>query len=765
MADLELSVPCTLASLSLIRKFVRQQAIAAGLDKKQIYKLGLAIDEIATNAISHGYEESETSGELSLSAEIDAATLTIVLEDTAPPFDPLTEAEPENLDQPLEQRAAGGLGVFLAVQNVDDFAYRYANGRNCHTFIMNRPAAVAAILGKVPLFSELPDEVLNEIARLAEIEQTPKDNVVFEKGDLGTKLYAILSGRVRVHDGQQTLATLGQGEIFGEMAAIDTHPRSASVTIEQDALLLCLEQEQLLELMNRQPEVSLGVMRALSRRFRGQVRDLHEVRRRLGRVILPLDEALAGEAGVEELLERIVVEAQQFCNADGGALFLPADGDHLRFVIVRIDSLNLALGGDGKPPADLVPLPLVNEETGQEDDCSVATYAVNAGRSVHVADVYQAEQSRFADMRSFDEQHGYRTVSCFVVPLKDYAGKVIGALQLVNAVDWQTGETIPFDPLHQLVIESLASQAAIALTMRALTEGQQTLVKLESDLQTARDIQAGFLPDQLPQLDGWQVAAHFRPAREVAGDFYDAFMLKKQNRMWIVMADVVDKGVPAALFMALVRSLTRAFAQQYYSVNWADLLDGGGSKRQAKGEGRRRIASTGTIALKNALTLTNKYILDNHIDLNMFATMFVGMFDPRSGRLAYINAGHNPPYIIAEDGTLKATLRPSGPAVGMIADFEYEIENARLAPGDTLFTYTDGVTEARGPDRSFFGDDRLEELLQRPYPSAVALLDSVTEAVYTFMGDGPQADDVTMVAVKRENKPPAGRGSPLDKLL
>jgi sigma-B regulation protein RsbU (phosphoserine phosphatase) len=773
VADSTLTVPCTLASLGFVRKFVRQQSLAAGLEKTQIYKLSLAIDEIATNAISHGYEESETSGELALSAEIQATTLSIVLEDTAPPFDPLSEAEPDNLDQPLEEREAGGLGVYLAIQNVDEFAYRYVNGRNCYTFIMNRPtmaptaavdtAHVAAILAKVGLFSQLSAEVLDEIARLAKIEQVSTGNVIFEKGDPGAKLYAILSGAVRVHDEGQTLAYLGQGEIFGEMAAIDTHPRSASVTTDQETLLLSLEQEQLLELMRRQPEISMGIMQALSRRFRGQVLDLHEMRRRLGRMILPLDEALASQAGVEELLERIVVEAQQFCNADGGALFLRDGKNHLCFVILRIDSLNLALGGVGKPPADLAPLPLLDEE--QKDDCSVATYAVNIGRSVHVADVYQAEQSRFADSRKFDEQNGYRTVSCFVVPLKDYAGQVIGALQLVNAVDRQTGETIPFDPLHQLVIESLASQATIALTMRALTADQRTLVKLESDLETARDIQAGFLPNQLPQPEGWQVAARFRPAREVAGDFYDAFMLKKQNRMWIVMADVVDKGVPAALFMALVRSLIRAFAQQYYSVNWAELLDGGESVRPARGEDRRRIASAGTIALKNALTLTNKYVLDNHLDLNMFATMFVGMFDPHSGRLDYINAGHNPPYIIAEDGKLQATLQPSGPAVGMVAGYEYEIENARLAPGDTLFTYTDGVTEARGPDRSFFGIDRLEELLRRPYPTAGALLDSIQEAVYAFMAGGPQADDVTMVAVKREKKPPDGRQSPLDQLL
>jgi sigma-B regulation protein RsbU (phosphoserine phosphatase) len=760
--------------LSRVRDFVRQHAQAAGLDAQQIYKLGLAVDEIATNAISHGYEESETSGELALAAEADDVALRILLEDTAPPFDPTTRAVPENLDQPLEQREAGGLGVFLAVQNVDEFAYHYANGRNCYTFTMHRPTAIStakvvAILANVGLFSELADEVLNEIAQLATIERWPRETPIFKKGDPGTKLYAILSGQVRVHDGHQTLAHLGQSDIFGEMAAIDTQPRSASVTTQQDTLLLSLEQTQLLELMRRQPEISLGIIRALSLRFRGQVRDLREVRRRLGRVILPLDEALASESGAGELLERILVEAQQFCNADGGALFLRVDDDYLQAVIQRIDSLGIAVGGAHQAPAQRDLLPLVNEATGQADDGSVVTFAANAGRSVHIADVYQAAQSHFDDTRAADDRIGYRTVSCFVVPLKDYAGRVIGALRLVNARDSQTGEAVAFDPLHQLVVESLASQAAIVLTMRELTRSQQMLVKLESDLQTARDIQAGFLPDQLPQLEGWQIAAHFRPAREVAGDFYDAFVLKKQNRVWIVMADVVDKGVPAALFMALVRSLTRAFAQQYYSVNWADLLDKDSEKRTARGEGRRRIASAGTIALKNALTLTNKYVLDNHIDLNMFATMFVGMFDPRSGRLSYINAGHNPPYIIATDGTLKASLRPNGPAVGMISGFEYEIENAQLAPGDILFTYTDGVTEARAEDRSFFGDDRLEELLQQPYPSATAVLDAVQQAVYAFMGDGPQFDDVTMLAVRREAGTSTRRKSPgespLDKLL
>ena len=180
---LSLSVPCNLASLSQVRDFVRQHAQQAGLEAQQIYKLGLAVDEIATNAISHGYEESETSGELALTAEIDDTMLRILLEDTAPPFDPTTRVTPDNLDKPLEQREAGGLGVFLAGQNVDEFAYHYTNGRNCYTLAMHRPAAismseVAAILANVGIFSELAGDILNEVARLATIERWPRETPV-----------------------------------------------------------------------------------------------------------------------------------------------------------------------------------------------------------------------------------------------------------------------------------------------------------------------------------------------------------------------------------------------------------------------------------------------------------------------------------------------------------------------------------------------------------------------------------------------------------
>jgi phosphoserine phosphatase RsbU/P len=288
---------------------------------------------------------------------------------------------------------------------------------------------------------------------------------------------------------------------------------------------------------------------------------------------------------------------------------------------------------------------------------------------------------------------------------------------------------------------------------------QEELLKMEHDLQVARDIQAGFLPTTLPEPDGWQVAARFQPAREVAGDFYDAFTLSQGRRVGFIIADVVDKGVPAALFMALVRSLTRAFAQQNYALSWTNALDSQGSTDQflsdaaraaARGTGRERgIPTTGTNALKNAVHLTNNYIADNHGEMNMFATMFFGMVDPSSGALAYINAGHNPPFILGPDGTVKAALKRTGPAVGMFPGASFAIEYGQLEPGDILYLYTDGVTEARDLARGFFGEPRLRSLLCEPAASATALLDRVQNSLTAFMAGAVQFDDITMMAVRR----------------
>jgi sigma-B regulation protein RsbU (phosphoserine phosphatase) len=282
---------------------------------------------------------------------------------------------------------------------------------------------------------------------------------------------------------------------------------------------------------------------------------------------------------------------------------------------------------------------------------------------------------------------------------------------------------------------------------------REEFLKIEHDLQVAHRIQEGFLPKELPHPEGWEVAASFSPAREVAGDFYDAFMVSQNRRMGFVIADVVDKGVPAALFMALVRSLVRAFAQQNYSLSWTNVLEADASDVTA-GLSRPRgrsggVPSTGTTALQNAVLLTNNYIVENHTDLNMFATLFFGLLDPANGRLAYINAGHNPPFILGSDGALKATLKGTGPAVGMFPAENFRIEQAQIDPGDILYAYTDGVTEARDPARGFFTEKRLRSLLGEPVDSAAELLERVHASLCAFMAGAMPYDDITMLAVRR----------------
>jgi sigma-B regulation protein RsbU (phosphoserine phosphatase) len=283
-------------------------------------------------------------------------------------------------------------------------------------------------------------------------------------------------------------------------------------------------------------------------------------------------------------------------------------------------------------------------------------------------------------------------------------------------------------------------------------EQQETLLKIERDVQIARQIQLGFLPNQLPQLPGWEIATRFHPAREVAGDFFDVFMLTQNRRVGFVIADVCDKGVGAALFMSLSRSLIRAFAQQHYSISdWTDVLTEGSApatRRQRGAGGRQFLPTIGAAALKNAMVLTNAYITDNHIDMNMFVTLFFGVLDPATGVLIYANGGHCPPEIVGPAGS-KMKLEMTGPAVGMLRGADFEIAQAHLDPGDILFCYTDGVTDARSPERAFFGIERMHQLLVEPPPSAAGLLTRVEENLQAHIASADQFDDITMLAVQR----------------
>ncbi|MBW4717746.1 PP2C family protein-serine/threonine phosphatase [Saccharothrix obliqua] len=258
----------------------------------------------------------------------------------------------------------------------------------------------------------------------------------------------------------------------------------------------------------------------------------------------------------------------------------------------------------------------------------------------------------------------------------------------------------------------------------------------ERDLFVAHELQAGFLPDALPQPPGWELAARCRPARMVSGDFYDGFELLDGRRLGFVVADVCDKGIGAGLFMALIRTLLRHSAEHTPASRVAD----GGPDLPPR-------LAFGAGPLVQAVVDTNRYLAANHLRQGYFATVFFGVLDPLSGGLVYINCGHNPPVVLRADGGT-TTLPPTGPALGMLPDGEYRLGRVFLNPGDSLFVYTDGVVEAADARGDRFGTRAMLDALA-PDRSARDLLDGVDDAVRRHVDGAEQSDDITTLGLRR----------------
>ena len=254
------------------------------------------------------------------------------------------------------------------------------------------------------------------------------------------------------------------------------------------------------------------------------------------------------------------------------------------------------------------------------------------------------------------------------------------------------------------------------------------LQTLERELEIGHQIQSGFLPGILPELSGWGIAAHFQAAREVAGDFYDAFRLS-DGRLGFFLGDVTDKGVGSALFMALYRSLLRAFMND-------------GSTPEVN---RASVESSDLLA--HAVTRTNQYVCHTH-ESALFATLFIGLLDPLTGTVHYINAGHNPPQVLRRDGN-RCDLDPTGPLVGIVDGAKYAAEVVELGLGDVIFLYSDGVEDTRNGIGEFYGRERMLELLALPANSATEYVDRLSDGLTTFMGGAKPFDDVTVLAIMR----------------
>ncbi len=293
---------------------------------------------------------------------------------------------------------------------------------------------------------------------------------------------------------------------------------------------------------------------------------------------------------------------------------------------------------------------------------------------------------------------------------------------------------------------------ALLAEITARKQEETTLMKArrkaEREIEVARDIQSSFLVKDYVQPEGWELTARIRPARHVSGDFYDIFPVTASRQIALIVADVCDKGVGAAMYMAIFRTLLRAFSDQQYIMRWAGVPVQDAADTPSTVLRRDVALASGAPSLRNAIELTNNYISVQHGSSNMFATIFFGLLNPVDGTLHYINAGHEEPLIFS-GGRLKARLSPTGPAVGMLPDSSFRVERTVLERGESLLLYTDGVADALDARRERFSEERLLAAAAVSSPTANSMVTSVLDALNDHMRGAEQYDDITLLAAHR----------------
>lgn len=311
-------------------------------------------------------------------------------------------------------------------------------------------------------------------------------------------------------------------------------------------------------------------------------------------------------------------------------------------------------------------------------------------------------------------------------------GELVGLISLgprLSEQDYSTDD--------RRLLDNLAGQAAPALRVAQLVRQQQAEIeereRIEQQLRLARVIQQTLLPKRVPELPGWAISAYYQPAWEVGGDFYD-FIPFPEGKLGLVIGDVTGKGVPSALVMATTRSILRAASE--------------------------RLISPGQV-----LQRVNDALCDE-IPQNMFVTCLYVLLDPANGTLLYANAGHDLPYHHAGDDIIE--LRATGMPLGLMPGMRYEEKETKLAPGDSVLFYSDGLAEAHNPENEMLGFPRVKEYI-RTLPKHLSLIDFLLDRLSAFTGESwVQEDDVTLVSLQRAavetapKRPGAGQGASHD---
>jgi len=349
----------------------------------------------------------------------------------------------------------------------------------------------------------------------------------------------------------------------------------------------------------------------------------------------------------------------------------------------------------------------------------IAGKTAETRQTINIPDAYK--DSRFNP--AVDASTGFRTRSILSAPIVDQSDRLVGVVQVLNKKGGGAFTTEDEQFLHAICVH-----LGIALKRAEMVEAYLQTQIVTKSLELAREIQMGLIPQgdfsalEFKEVD---IFATIIPALEVGGDLYDYFPLDK-DRICFIIGDVSDKGIPAALFMAMARTAFKMAA----------------------------VAAPESIAL--TMDRVNQFLCESNPQ-GMFVTAFAGILDLRTGRVDYVDAGHEPPFILQRDGAVLRVPKAGGIVLGFLPSHEFGGGTLHLNPGDALVLYTDGITEAMNTGHQLFGADAIETTLSRAGQAAGSerVIHALLEDLRVHVGEAEQSDDITMLVIRY-----LGRGSP-----
>jgi len=439
--------------------------------------------------------------------------------------------------------------------------------------------------------------------------------------------------------------------------------------------------------------------------------DLLDIRKTLERraeeltILNHLAEAISSSLELDDILHSICREMLMVLNARNvGIALLNEKKDSLKVVAFHTEQ------------------PGETDVTGLEfslEGNDASLFVIKTGEPIVVPDAQTNPITR-----SMHEVLRQRGTSCLMVVPLLARGEVIGTIGIPS----NSQEVFSQDDVR--LSQTIAGQVASVIDNARLHQSVKLARDVaERELEIGRQIQTSFFPESIPDINGWELAVYFQSARQVAGDFYDVFALEGGKKIGLVLADVCDKGVGAALFMVLFRSLLRAH-----------LIQGFEQSQDANVAPSRVLIS--------AVNKTNNYIAINHARASMFATVFAAVLERDNSELWYINCGHDSPVLIRKSGEMER-LTPGSAAIGMFADLEFKCSRITMERGDSVVAFTDGVTDARSMEGEPFGEARLMGVLAGSR-SLQEWFGDLKNAISTHISDADQYDDITCIGFERQ---------------